>query len=138
MKKVYIDIHGVLLTRQLTVPEHGHRFVEFLTNSFDCFWLTTHCRGGVNQAFDYLFKYYDQNTINIIQSIKPSDWTDLKTEGIDFNSEFFWIVDDLLEAEKKVLIKQNKLESLVLVDLNRTNELINVENKLINTNANNS
>jgi len=58
---------------------------------------------------------------------------DLKTEGIDFTSEFFWIVDCALEAEIKVLIKQDKLNSLVLVDLNITNELINVENKLLNT-----
>ena len=121
MKKVYIDIDGVLLTEQLRVPEHAHRFIEFLTNSFDCYWLTTHCRGGINKAIDYLSKYYDQNTINIIQSIKPSDWMDLKTEGIDFTSEFFWIVDCALEAEKKVLIKQDKLNSLVLVDLNITN-----------------
>ncbi len=128
--KVYIDIDGVLLTKSSEVPDYGKEFIHFLTNNFDCYWLTTHCRGGENRAVEYLSRYYDKETLNILTSIQPTDWMDKKTEGIDYSSEFIWLEDNPFEAEKMDLIEFDCPHSLLIVDLNRPDELRNLELKL--------
>ena len=49
MKKLYIDIDGVLLTIKNTQqPPFAIEFIDFITSIFDCYWLTTHCKTGDN------------------------------------------------------------------------------------------
>lgn len=129
--EVYIDIDGVLLTKTLGVPKYGKELIHFLTNTYDCYWLTTHCRGGENKAIQYLSMYYDQDTIEQLKCVKMTDWMDKKTEGIDFSSRFIWLEDYPFESEKKDLDMKGCLSSLVLVDLKNDNELKTIELKLI-------
>ena len=49
-RKAYIDIDGVLLTKQSQIPKYGEEFIFFLIKNYDCYWLTTHCRHGVNNS----------------------------------------------------------------------------------------
>ena len=128
--KVYLDIDGVLLTRDRKIPEYGEEFVSYLISHHEVFWLTTHCRGGVNGAINYLSQFYSGIPLAYLKQVAQTDWMDLKTEAIDFNSRFIWLDDCPFESEKRVLNKYNRIDALMLVDLKRENELREVKMKI--------
>lgn len=121
--RVYIDIDGVLLDKKQKLPKDAVRFVQFIVQHFDCYWLTTHCRSNINNAVSYLSKFYDTETIELLKKIKPTNWETLKTEAIDFEHKFYWLEDYPFESEMKILEKRNNIGSLIKVDLNQPNEL---------------
>ncbi len=121
--KIYLDIDGVLLTRDHKIPEYAEEFISYLISHHEVFWLTTHCRGGENKAINYLSQYYPGPTLDQLKQVIQTDWGDLKTEAIDFNSEFIWLDDYPFESEKRVLNKYNRIDALIVVDLNRESEL---------------
>lgn len=130
--KIYLDIDGVLLTKQMTIPKGAIELIDFLLESFDCYWLTTHCRHGENKAIQYLSQFYHlPEILTKLEKVKPVYWLDLKTEAIDFSSDFLWLEDYPFQAEKQVLKKHNKENSLLIVDLQNTNELLRVLNEII-------
>jgi hypothetical protein len=128
--RVYIDIDGVLLDKKQKLPQGAVRFVEFIIQHFDCYWLTTHCRSNINNAVIYLSKFYDTETIELLKTVKPTNWETLKTEAIDFNQKFYWLDDYPFESEMKILENRNVISSLIKVDLNETNELERLEKLL--------
>lgn len=129
--KLYVDIDGVLLTTKLTQKApHADFFVKYITEKFDCYWLTTHCKGDVTPALNYLKNYFSENTISLIKKIKPTNWTTLKTEAINFSEGFYWLEDFPLQIEKEILNQFLCLENLILVDLNQKDELLEVIKKL--------
>ena len=128
--KIYLDIDGVLLTRDHKIPEYGEEFISYLISRHDCFWLTTHCRGGVNGAVKYLSQFYSGTTLAKLKQVIQTDWMDLKTEAVDFNSEFIWLDDFPFESEKKVLNKYNRIDALIVVDLKRESELRELKMKI--------
>jgi hypothetical protein len=115
--KIYLDIDGVILKKDLTMPDYGNEFISFLVTNHDCYWLTTHCRGGNNNAINHLSKCYPLSTLELLKMIKQTDWTDLKTEAIDLNSHFIWLEDYPFESEKVVLNKVNKIDSLKKIEM---------------------
>jgi len=132
-KRLYLDIDGVLLTVKQTRPaDHSTAFIEFITENFECYWLTTHCKGDARNAIKYLTPYFDEQTLQLLRQVKPANWGTLKTEAIDFSHDFFWLEDYPFNAEKEVLIKNNRLGCLVVVDLNTKDELRRVINVLSN------
>lgn len=130
MMKIYLDIDGVILKKDLTTPDYGNEFIRFLVTNYDCYWLTTHCRGGYNNAINHLSKYYSISILEMLKMIKRTDWTTLKTEAIDLNSQFIWLDDYPFESEKIVLNKVNKIDSLIIVDLNREGELKSIQKEI--------
>lgn len=123
-KKLYLDIDGVLLTCKRTAPADGAiEFIAYVVNTFDCYWLTTHCKGGVNKAVHYLAAYFDNPTLQLLAQVKPAYWDALKTEAIDFTLDFVWLEDYPFEAERAVLVLNNCPENLIVVDLNNKDEL---------------
>lgn len=123
---IYIDIDGVLLTKDKKIPEYAEYFIEYLTKNYSCYWLTTHCREGKNKALSYLSEFYSDSCIKTLKTIKPTNWSTLKTEAIDFSSDFIWLDDYPFEAEIRFLENKNKLSSLIIVDLKRIHELKNI------------
>ncbi|PIQ20767.1 MAG: hypothetical protein COW65_13130 [Cytophagales bacterium CG18_big_fil_WC_8_21_14_2_50_42_9] len=124
MKRLYIDIDGVLLTKKnIGVPEYGREFLKYLVNNFDCYWLTTHCRGDSLNAIQYLSSFYEKEIIEELNKVKSTNWDALKTEGIDLSTDFYWLDDYPFNAEKIVLEKNNLVERLIIVDLDRSGEL---------------
>ena len=121
--KIYLDIDGVLLTSKNTKAAfNSELFIDFLVKSFDCFWLTTHCKGDSKPAIKYLERFFDNTAIALLKQIKATNWDTLKTEAIDFNSEFYWLDDYPFKAEIKVLEDLGLKDRLITVDLNRENE----------------
>lgn len=124
MKNLYIDIDGVLLTtKQTKVADYAIQFIDFMTSHFDCYWLTTHCKGNASYPLTYLTKYFDNATIEKLQKIKPTSWTTLKTEAIDFSSDFIWLDDNPFASEIKILKSHSANDKLIIVNLDNTNEL---------------
>ena len=122
--KLYLDIDGVLLTvKQPRIADDAESFIDFITNHFDCFWLSTHCKGNSASAIKYLIAHYGGNTLEQLKKIKTTDWATLKTEAIDFSSDFFWLEDNPFKSEIKVLDAHAKADKLIIVDLNRIDEL---------------
>ena len=121
--RIYLDIDGVLLTSKNTKAVfNSELFIDFLVKTFDCFWLTTHCKGDLKPTIWYLEQYFDSATIEKLKQIKETNWNTLKTEAIDFNSEFFWLDDNPFKSEIKVLEDFGVKDRLLIVDLNRENE----------------
>lgn len=123
-KRLYLDIDGVLLSVKQTKPaDHSIKFIEFILENFDCYWLTTHCKGDARNAIKYLALYFDDQTLQLLHQVKPTTWQTLKTEAIDFSHDFFWLEDYPFNAEKEVLVKYGRLNDLIVVDLHNKDEL---------------
>ena len=136
--KVYLDIDGVLLTKSNTnVAEGAIDLLNYILQNCDCYWLTTHCRNNdTSYVIGYLSKFFTDKEIEIIKSVKPVVWDTLKTEGIDFDSDFYWLDDYPLEAEKKVLERHGCSKNLIQVNLDNKGELFRVMKvlKMLNEN----
>lgn len=124
MIKLYLDIDGVLITaKNPVVPEGIDEFIHFVTSNFDCYWLTTHCKGNTSTCLSYLRKYLSESSISALSHVKSTHWNTLKTEAINLAENFFWLDDYVFSAEKMILEKADKINSLILVNLSRDNEL---------------
>ena len=117
MKNLYIDVDGVLITKHKQPANNLVEFLEFATNNFNCYWLTTHCKGNSGSLINYLRETVPEEVMVYLEKIKATNWQTFKTEAIDFDKEFIWLDDQLFESEKKVLEKNNVLESLIKIDI---------------------
>ena len=124
---LYLDIDGVLLDYNTdTYAEGAIELIEYITSEFDCYWLTTHCKGDTTPVIEYLAEYFPTDTIEKLKKIKPTYWEELKTEGIDFDKNFIWLDDYPFQAELSVLEHFGASNSIYKVDLRNENELLRV------------
>ncbi len=117
MKKLYLDIDGVLIKKDGTPAEGLVKFLQFATKHFDCYWLTTHCDGDAEPVFLYLVGKVSPEALPYIEKIKPTRFGARKTDAIDFMSEFYWLDHTVFESEQKVLVEKGAEERFILVDL---------------------
>ena len=125
--KLYLDIDGVLLDYDNDGrAEHSIELIDYITEEFDCYWLTTHCKGDAGTAVDYLSRYFPEDTVRKLRKVKPTNWEDLKTEGIDFESDFIWLDDYPFQAELSVLGNFGMSHAIRKVNLKNKGELLDV------------
>jgi hypothetical protein len=123
-KIIYLDIDGVFLTTKNTKPaDYSNELIRYLVNHYNCFWLTTHCKSGINNSIPYLSSFFDNETLELFKLVKETNWETLKTEAVDFHSDFYWLEDYPFEAEKKALDLNGCLSRLITVNLMNHNEL---------------
>ena len=73
--KLYLDIDGVLLhPKEDKAAEHAAELIEYITSEFDCYWLTTHCKGDSGPAVQYLSEYFPDRIVEKLTKIKPTYW----------------------------------------------------------------
>jgi len=125
-KLLYIDIDGVLLGKEdpdsirSVMARHAREFLEFCLAHYDCYWLTTHCmEGSPLPAVDWLRKYADDDVVRLACNIQPTIWKTLKTEAIDFSSDFYWVDDEPIQIEIETLKKNNAFHRWIQVDTYR-------------------
>ena len=123
--KIYLDIDGTMIHEDLTEnygkPAAG--LAEFLIalRPYDTYWLTTHCTEGDPANARRIMKAVLPGSLHAdIDRIKPTTWTTMKTEALDWNSDFIWFDNDILAAEWEALTQCQENQSEVEVDL-RTN-----------------
>jgi len=134
--KIYLDIDGTLIHEELSPmdgkPAEG--LVDFLTtiSKHDLYWLTTHCTdGNPDRARSILKKVTDNSVHSIINGIKGTIWDAMKTDALDFSSDFIWFDDTLHESERKVLERCNESQMFIEMNLrNNPSQLIEITNDL--------
>ena len=98
--KLYLDIDGVLLKRDCTLAADAKEFLEWAVDNLDCFWLTTRDRRGHEKI---ITAFGNQLPETLIRRIHATTWETLKTEAIDFESNFYLIDDGLLATERQIV-----------------------------------
>lgn len=132
MKKLYLDVDGVLLTAKETrAADDVLPFIDYILGNFDCYWLTTHCKGNTGPVLNHLSNYFDQEIIEQLRVIKPTAWNTLKTEAIDFLSDFYWLDDNPMQFEVGIIKARSLSERLITVNLDREDELKEIMSRLI-------
>jgi len=123
---IYLDIDGVLLANEKSPSRFANEFIAYVVSKYPTYWLTTHSWHGDNHVEALLGKFFPEETMRFIKQIKPTEWGESKTDGIDFSVPFLWFDDDLYEEEKAVLIKHNVLENWIEVDLRKNINMLGV------------
>ena len=131
MLKLYLDIDGVLLhTKKPHAAEYAAEFIDYVTANFDCYWLTTHCKGDATTAQQYLTEYFPAEVMEKIKRIKPTNWDTLKTDAINFHEKFIWLDDYPFRAELDVLKQHGCEERCIVVNLHNSDELKSIKGEL--------
>lgn len=132
MKKLYLDIDGVLLTAKHTQAAPGvEQFIDFITTHFACYWLTTHCKGEPTAALNYLSHFLPPATlVKLKNAVRPTMWDTLKTEAIDITADFYWLDDQPFQAEIAYLQTHKVAHRLMVVNLNQLGFLAQLEQTL--------
>ena len=56
---LYLDIDGVLLDYNTdTYAKGAIELIEYVTSEFDCYWLSTHCKGDSTPAIENLSGHF--------------------------------------------------------------------------------
>ena len=124
---LFIDIDGVLLgkspdTKRPCLAHSAEDFLRFCLNTFDCYWLTTHCKGDASTAINYLRPYADEKFIALAKKIKPTSFKTFKTEALF--GDFFWIDDQPTAYEIQYLDENDWLQYWIQVNTRKDiNEL---------------
>ncbi len=120
---MYLDIDGVLLTKDHNPANFVDEFIEYvLTNYPDStYWLTTHCQGDATRPIKDIGHLFKPETVELMRQIKPTTWLNspCKTAAIDFSKPFLWFDDDLFLSEKKELIEHDAFDNWIQIDLRK-------------------
>lgn len=128
-KNIYIDIDGVILTKGVLPALHLDKFLRFILNNYNVFWLTSRYQGNPKEIIKYLSKFLSADTLVLVSQIKTTSFRLDKTEAIDFSKTFFWLDNELFDSEKNALKAHHNYDSWIQVDLiGSPNQLLNLIN----------
>ncbi|CCQ74194.1 hypothetical protein [Magnetospira sp. QH-2] len=122
--KMFLDIDGVLLTRQGGLSVGAEIFLRHIVDKHEAYWLSTRTNNGTldgaRKAFHGLLH------INLIERIQPVRWTTLKTEALPFGTEnWLWIDDELMFVERQQLEAENALGNFLRINLRKQPDILN-------------
>lgn len=118
---IYLDIDGVVLASERELALHADEFLRAVLTKYpdSTYWLTTHQWRGEDRTRELLLPMLEQETVELLEKIKPTEWGRWKTEAIDFSEPFLWFDDDLFPEEEAALRQHDALDHFVKVDLAR-------------------
>lgn len=119
--KIYLDIDEVILTKEGKQMPFLKEFLLYVFNlaGDEVYWLSTHCKdGNTDRVIQHLEGKVEDDVLEVLKIVRGTKWEDLKTEGIDLNSEFLWFDDNIFESEYRVLEELNKDYCLIKVEEN--------------------
>jgi hypothetical protein len=124
---IYLDIDGVLITKNGKPAKHLKPFLKYVLENHTVYWLTTHCKGDASYPLNYLKNFLDQTTWSLLRNLKATNFNIKKTEAIDFENDFLWLDDCIFSGEIEDLQKHNKMKSWIKVDLSANpNQLLDI------------
>ena len=116
---IYLDIDGVILGTK-SPQKDVVKLIKYILKHYpnSTYWLTTHCKGGVNRCAEWLKQSgFPVDLVNEMDKIiKPTDWGVMKTEAIDMDQDFIWFDDSLFETERKTLEAYYVLDGFYRMD----------------------
>jgi hypothetical protein len=115
--KIYLDIDGVLITKDGQPAKSVIPFLKNVTDNHQTYWLTTHCKGDASMAVHYLKKLLPAETFPYLEKIQATDWQTLKTEAIDYSKDFRWLDDYVMQSEQAILARHGAQDKIILVNL---------------------
>ena len=123
---IYLDIDGVLLANDKEAARHADEFLHAVLEKYpdSTYWLTTRNWKGENRSKEILAPHLDPETVILLDKVKPSEWSELKTDAIDFEQDFLWFDDDLWPNELNVLEKHEAVQNFIMVDLHKDPNLL--------------
>ena len=116
MLNVYLDIDGVL--RGCASPKEDiEAFLRYCLDNCYAYWLTTHCKGGVNYAPRALEGILSDDLVKeLARKVQATDWGSAKTDAIDFGEPFVWFDDYAFEYEVAELKRHDAEDNYFWVD----------------------
>jgi hypothetical protein len=117
---LFLDIDGVLLGKtdpaspKIVLANHAREFLEFAVGHFDCYWLTSHCKGDAQAVLDYLRPYVPDDLMPLLRQVKPTTFDVMKTEALKGN--FYWLDDSPMACEIEWLKDRGLLDRWICVD----------------------
>ncbi|MFZ3009946.1 MAG: hypothetical protein WA030_02925 [Candidatus Microsaccharimonas sp.] len=134
MTNIYLDIDGVLLANETNLAEGASDFIKYASDHFDVYWLTTHCmHGDPAHAIEYVLRATTEDLRPYLERFKPTSWSLMKTEAIDFTKPFLWFDDDCYSGELIELKSHDALKYWIEVDLAKHPDQMVHELKLLIT-----
>lgn len=135
--KIYLDIDGTMIHDDLSdmYCKAAVGLEDFIValRPYDTYWLTTHCTEGDPTKARQIMKGVLPESLHAdIDRIKPTVWQDLKTNGIDFDSDFIWFDNDIYAREWEKLKQCNENQLVIEVDLrNNPRHLIEITRDIL-------
>lgn len=109
---IYIDIDGVIVSLNPTtkpyprlVPDAVY-FLNWAKKNFNCYFLTCWSEEALKDLLPIIVEW----------NIPICSWKYMKTEAIDMERDFIWLEDGILEEEKDILKKYNKIDNYIYID----------------------
>jgi len=127
---LYLDIDGTLITKHGCIEaNHLYDFLSLVTEKYDCYWLTSHCKGDASTALEHLKDKVSEESFELLKKIKPTTFGLWKTEGIDFSKDFMWLDDYAFDGEREMLKKNGASRNLIEINLrDNPDQLLNLIN----------
>lgn len=114
---IYLDIDGVLIASGGRLAIGAAEFIKYAAENFTVYWLTTHCMNGdALNAIEHVQRAADENLRPYLEKLKPTTWSLMKTEAIDFSQPFLWYDDNCFSGERIVLKENNAFDSWIEVN----------------------
>lgn len=125
---IYLDIDGTLIHEdRYRAGEPAEGLEDLFRVLFahahadhpcSVFWLTTHCMDGDPQYARRIMKSVLPPHFHAdIDRIKPTVWSEQKTEAIDFSRPFIWLDNDVMASEREVLKRRALMDRQWLVEV---------------------
>lgn len=123
--RLYIDVDGVLFgfygePEEFQLRPGVSSFLRWANENFECRWLTS--------WFDKANALVRDTYFNL--QFPVARWGSNKTEGIDFATDWYWIDDDNLGDEQRILDARECRDRFILVDAHGADALAVVRRQL--------
>lgn len=137
---LFTDIDGVLLgkcpdTDRVKLANYAKEYLRFCIQHFECYWLTTHCRGSIGTVIDHLQPFADGELLSLVKEIKPTNFRTFKTEALF--GDYIWVDDQPTAYEFMQLEEREQLHCWYQVntrkDINELSSLIESLQKKLTT-----
>lgn len=56
---IYLDIDGVILANDKQPAKFAKEFLKFITDNYDVYWLTTHCKGDADYSVNFINRFFE-------------------------------------------------------------------------------
>jgi hypothetical protein len=111
--KLFLDVDGVLLAGDRLAP-HAIGFLQFATENFECYWLTTHVRDhDTVQVMRHLMQAtpgdQQRGLFDVASKVMPAPWAKWMSDALPRDGRFAWLDDSPTATELDVLRQRGQL-----------------------------